>query len=112
MSTTVEHDPEGKRYVIEVDGSPAGFAAYELGEEVVFTHTEIDSRFEGQGLGSRLVAEALDDVRRRGMGVLPVCPFVRRFIASHREEYADLVPERVRGAFGLLDGNPTRESDR
>ena len=101
--TSVEHDTERQRYVITVDGAPAGFTAYERGEEVVFTHTEIDPRFEGQGLGSRLVGEALDDVRRRGLTALPVCPFVRKFIDSH-PEYADLVPARMRGAFGL--GNP------
>jgi predicted GNAT family acetyltransferase len=102
VTTTVEHDAERKRYVIEVDGKPVGFTAYELGEEIAFTETEIDPRFEGRGLGSRLVGEALDDVRRRGRTVLPVCPFVRSFIASHRE-YADLVPERLRGTFGLAD---------
>jgi predicted GNAT family acetyltransferase len=108
LATTVEHDAERKRYVIEVDGEAAGFSAYELGEEIVFTHTEIDPRFEGQGLGSRLVAGALDDVRRRGMAVLPVCPFVRRFIDSNRE-YVDLVPDRLRPAFGLADPASARE---
>ena len=104
MGASVEHDAEGQRYVISVDGDPAGYTAYERGEEIVFTHTEIDPRFEGQGLGSRLVGDALDDVRRRGLTVLPLCPFVRSFIGSHRE-YADLVPERLRGAFGLSPGD-------
>ena len=105
MSTSVEHDAENKRYVIEVDGRPAGFSAYEVGEEIVFTHTEIDPEFEGQGLGSRLVAAALDDVRHRGKTALPVCPFVRGFLASH-PEYVDLVPAHLRAAFALPDPAP------
>jgi uncharacterized protein len=100
MTRSVEHDAEQQRYVILVDGRPAGYTAYERGEEIVFTHTEIDPEFEGQGLGSQLVAEALDDVRRRGLTVLPLCAFVRGFIADHRE-YSDLVPGPLRAAFGL-----------
>jgi uncharacterized protein len=65
--------------------------------------TEIDPRFEGRGLGSQLIAEALDDARRRQLAVLPFCPFVRSFIASHAD-YVGLVPEERRAAFGLADG--------
>jgi predicted GNAT family acetyltransferase len=83
--------PAAERYEITVDGALAGFAAYhDRKGRRVFTHTEIDPAFEGQGLGSTLVRAALDDVRGRGMRVVPLCPFVRSWIASH-EAYADLV---------------------
>jgi predicted GNAT family acetyltransferase len=39
-------------------------------------------------------------MRRRGLRVLPFCPFVRSYIARH-SEYLDLVPEKQRAAFGL-----------
>jgi predicted GNAT family acetyltransferase len=101
MTASVHHDAEGQRYVISVDDEPAGFTAYEPRRQMLaFVHTEIDPRFEGRGLGSQLIAEALDDVRRRQLPVLPYCPFVRSFIASH-EAYVDLVPENRRKAFGL-----------
>src|SRR3954451_7695257 len=93
--------PERERYEISVDGSPAGFAAYRAAPGVMrFTHTEIEKRFQGRGLGEHLVAEALDDVQRRGLLVLPFCPFVRSFI-EHHPEYLPLVPERRGKAFGL-----------
>ena len=63
-------------------------------------HTEVDDAFEGRGVGSTLVSEALDDARRRGLEVLPFCPFVNSYVAKHRE-YVELVPESRRGAFGL-----------
>jgi predicted GNAT family acetyltransferase len=94
-------DTEGQRYEIHVDGELAGFATYKLRPgEIAFNHTEIDDRFEGQGLGSRLVAFALDDARERGLAVLPFCPFVKAYIQRHRE-YAGLVPEDRRAAFDL-----------
>jgi predicted GNAT family acetyltransferase len=98
---TVVNDSERHRYEIQVDGEPAGFTAYEPREHALaFMHTEIDPRFKGQGLGSRLVTEALDDARRQQLGVLPFCEFVRSFISSHAE-YLDLVPEDRRQEFGL-----------
>ena len=40
-------------------------------------------------------------VRAGGLAVLPFCPFVRSFIAGHSDEYLDLVPGDLRGAFDL-----------
>jgi uncharacterized protein len=92
---------ERDRFEITADGVVAGFAAYRrTATAVEFLHTEIDPAFEGQGLASTLVRAALDDVRREGLAVLPSCPFVRRYVARHRE-YVDLVPERERARFGL-----------
>lgn len=88
---TVTDNPEQSRYDASVDGAPAGFAAYRLrGERVVFTHTEVDDAFGGQGVGSKLAAGALDDVRRQGKRVVAECPFIAEFIGKHAE-YADLV---------------------
>ena len=93
--------PDAGRYEIRVDGELAGFAAYRPRPGLIaFTHTEIEERFEGRGLGGRLVSFALDDARARGLAVLPFCPFVDAYIKGHRE-YADLVPENLRANFDL-----------
>jgi predicted GNAT family acetyltransferase len=46
--------------------------------------------FEGEGVGSALVRTALDDWRKEGRRVLPLCPFAKGWIERH-PEYADLV---------------------
>jgi predicted GNAT family acetyltransferase len=63
-------------------------------------HTEIDERFEGQGVGSKLIAGSLGAARSEGVAVLPFCAFVNGFISRH-PEYASLVPEDFRSEFGL-----------
>lgn len=90
MSTTVTDT--GTRYELTVDGVVAGHADHRLrpGGRVVFTHTEIDPAFEGRGLGSVLAREALDDVRRRQLLAVPLCPFVKSWIDRH-PDYQDLV---------------------
>ncbi|HJE61217.1 MAG TPA: N-acetyltransferase [Nocardiopsis listeri] len=91
MATEVKDVPENNRYVITSDGEEAGFAEYILTDTMItFTHTEVDPAFEGKGVGGTLVREALDDVRARGLSVLPMCPFVKAWIARH-PEYTDLV---------------------
>lgn len=80
-----------QRYEITVDGVIAGFASYrDRDGHRVFTHTEISPKFEGRGLGSQLVRAAMDDVRARGITIVPLCPFVRSWLESH-DGYGDLV---------------------
>ncbi len=101
MAIDVTDNPAEHRYEIRVDGELAGFSSYrEQPQGLALTHTEIDDAYEGQGIGSKLVAATLDDLRARGLEVLPLCPFVRSYIERHRE-YVDLVPEGERERFGL-----------
>ncbi|TNY38581.1 GNAT family N-acetyltransferase [Thermomonospora catenispora] len=95
MSRQVSDDPRASRYEITVDGDKAGFIDYRKGRRgtLVFTHTEVDPEYEGQGVAGALARGALDDVRARGLKVVPLCPFVQRYIDRH-PEYRDLVVQR------------------
>jgi uncharacterized protein len=89
---TVTRNDEAHRYEAFIDGERVGFAEYQLTDQlVVFTHTEVEDRCEGMGVGSTLAREALDDVRRDGTRqVLPLCPFIKSWI-GHHPDYRDLV---------------------
>ena len=87
----VTNHPERLRYEITVDGERAGLSQYADHRGVrTFVHTEIADRFEGMGLASRLIHDALADVRARGMTIVPRCPFVRSYVERH-PEVADLL---------------------
>jgi uncharacterized protein len=94
MDLRVVDNPEELRYELWVGATRAGFIEYrsEPGA-ILLVHTEVDPAFEGQGLGARLVAGTLNDLRARDVKVVALCPFVRAYLRHHRE-YADLV---VRG---------------
>jgi len=97
----VRDNPDEERYEAISDGRLAGFVAYRSRPGLIaFIHTEVDEAVEGQGVGSTLVREALEDARRRELEVLPFCPFVNSYIQQY-PEYVDLVPESRREAFGL-----------
>ena len=79
--TKVVHNREQLRYEVYSDGKLAGFTQYyRTGDRVVFTHTEIDNAFSGQGLGKVLAGEALDDVVDNGKVIVPMCEFIAGYL--------------------------------
>ena len=98
----IADDPDAARYVIDVDGSRAGFLTYRLESgRISMLHAEIDPAMQGRGLGAQLTAFALDDAGARDLSVLPFCPYVRSYIERHPGEYLELVPSAERARFGL-----------
>ena len=96
QSTEVLHNADASRYELLKNGVEIGIAEYRLvasdGEEpkvAVFHHTLITPRERGQGNGERLIAAALDDVRKRGLKVVATCWYVDQFLVEH-PAYADL----------------------
>jgi len=88
---SVTDDATESRYELYDDDRLIGVAAYRLsGETITFTHTQVDPEYEGQGAGSQLAREALDDSRARDRRVVVHCPFISAWIRRH-PDYADLL---------------------
>ncbi|MCX4647561.1 GNAT family N-acetyltransferase [Streptomyces sp. NPDC055059] len=89
-ASTVQRVDAKHRYEILIDGKTAGLTAYrDRGDQRVFYHTKIYDAFAGQGLASLLVQQALTDVRASGKRIVPVCPYVAKFLKKHTE-FADV----------------------
>lgn len=100
MATAVElvvaDNAEEERYEARRGAEVVGFIAYRHDprrRRMILIHTEVAPELEGTGIASQLVAGALDDIRRRGLTAVPICPFVRAFLGRH-PEYADLVARK------------------
>jgi uncharacterized protein len=86
--TKVVHNEGDNRYEVWSDGKLAGFTQYEaISDLVVFVHTEVDEAFSGQGLAKILAEGALDDVIANGKTIVPVCPFISRFVIRNKDRY-------------------------
>ncbi len=82
----VRADPEGSRFEALVDGRHAGWAEYEDRDgRRFFTHTEVDRRYGGRGVGTALVDAALEATRQAGLAVVPRCSFVAAHLRAHPE---------------------------
>ncbi|MFE6222572.1 MULTISPECIES: GNAT family N-acetyltransferase [unclassified Streptomyces] len=92
------------RYEILVGDQRAGLTAYrDRDDRRVFFHTEVDDAFAGQGLAGILVEQALNDVRAAGLRIVPVCPYVAKFLKKH-EEFADITDPVTPDVLTWLDG--------
>ncbi len=91
MSVAVTDVGQRHRYEAELEGETAGYLMYQRAAgQIVLVHTQVDPRFEGHGVGGALVRAAMEDARREGTTVRPVCPFAVRWLERH-PEYQDLV---------------------
>ena len=73
------------RYELSVDGHIAVAEFKREGGVVTFTHTGVPSLLEGRGVGSELIAGALEDVRKRNLKIVAKCPFVAKYVDSHSD---------------------------
>lgn len=82
--TTVTQEPD--RFSIAVDAQKVGFTEYaDRDSQRIFPHTEVRDEFEGRGLATILVGEALQATRAASLRIVAVCPLVAAFVKKHHE---------------------------
>jgi predicted GNAT family acetyltransferase len=97
MTIEIRHDPEGERFVADLDGAQARLQYAQAGPRTVdFLSTYVPPSHRGRGIGDRLVLRALDWAREQGYRVIATCWFVGTMVERH-PEYGDLLTERDRG---------------
>ena|SRR6476469_2069553 len=84
---------ESDRYTIAVDDKEVGNAEFvDRDGRREFTHTEVDDDYEGRGLATILIGEALQDTRAAGLRIKAVCPMVAAYLKKH-DEYREIVDD-------------------
>lgn len=74
------------RYLLVVDGVEAEMTYSRAGKAlIIIDHTDVPAVLRGQKIGERLVRQAIEDARRDGVAIVPLCPFARAQIDRHPE---------------------------
>ncbi|GLR18068.1 GNAT family N-acetyltransferase [Portibacter lacus] len=55
-------------------------------DKIYLMHTEVPEALGGQGIGSGLVKAVLQNIKDRGLKLVPLCPFVVSYLKRHPEE--------------------------
>jgi hypothetical protein len=87
MSLTVQENAATHRYeALAESGVVAGFVEFvdHRGSRLLF-HTEVDDAFEGQGVGSTLARQSIDQALASGHTVDVSCPFITSYLKRHPE---------------------------
>lgn len=79
-------------YFIKVEGVKAAEMTYSIAgtDRIIIDHTEVNDAFRGSGLGEKLVRRAVDDARKKGISIVPLCPFARS-VFNKNEELRDVM---------------------
>jgi predicted GNAT family acetyltransferase len=74
------------RYRLVVDGVEAEMTYSRAGDGlIIIDHTEVPAVLRGRKVGERLVRQAIEDARRDGVAIIPLCPFAKAQIERHPE---------------------------
>lgn len=91
MDIDVRHDSKRRRFVARLNGEDAHLRYSQLDKGTLdFESTFVPDAHRKQGIGERIVMEALDFARESGYHVIPTCPFVKHVLEEH-PEYQDLL---------------------
>lgn len=94
-SFQVSNNERTHRFEVE-SGEQTAFLSYRhVGGSLTLDHTEVPPELEGRGIASKLTRTALDYAREQGLKVVPLCPYVSRYLKKH-SEYLDLLNDENR----------------
>ena len=90
----LKHLPGECRYEFDLGDATAVVDYERIGEGVVaLTHTGVPESHSGQGIAAELTEAVLEDLRQRGLKVVPLCSYSKIYIARHPQWY-DLLAGR------------------
>jgi len=81
MDIQIQHEEAGQKgaFFIDLNGKRVGEMTYvKAGDaRIIIDHTEVGDELRGQGAGKKLVLAAVDMARKKGIKILPLCPFAK-----------------------------------
>jgi predicted GNAT family acetyltransferase len=83
---TITNNTTRSRFELLDADTVIGQAAYmdDVGAgQRIFYHTAIDEEYGGRGLAGKLAAQALDETVAAGLLIVPVCPFIKKYLGKH-----------------------------
>ncbi|MBN7762450.1 N-acetyltransferase [Nitratireductor aquibiodomus] len=82
----LEEEGSKGRYVYRAEGHEAEMTFSKVGtSQIIIDHTGVPDAFRGKGVGLALVTRAVEDARRNGVKVRPLCPFAAAQFRRHPE---------------------------
>ena len=85
MENKLVHNEVNHQYEFHIGGLVSKIAYIKSGNKIFLTHTEVPGELEGQGIASDLVKKVLTDVQQKELKVVPLCPFIDKYIKRHPE---------------------------
>lgn len=81
------HDsPSGGRWLARLDGHEAEMTFSRVNPGlIIIDHTGVPDGLRGRSVGQALVLRAVEEARREGFKIIPLCPFAKAQLERHTE---------------------------
>jgi predicted GNAT family acetyltransferase len=77
-----------------IDGVQAEMTYSRVGKGmIIIDHTDVPLALRGRKVGEQLVRQAVEDARRDGISIIPLCPFAKAQINRH-PEWQDVLSQK------------------
>ena len=85
ISTEVQHDVEGQRFFLAIDGEKVVLRYKRHGDSRIdMQSTYTPPELRGQGLARQVVEHALDYADSKGLEVIPTCWYVEKVLSERK----------------------------
>jgi len=81
----LKDNTDRKQFELSVEGFTARIEYMIMANKIFLTHTEVPRALEGKGIGSKIVKLAFDEIEKQGLKLIPLCPFVAKYLTKHPE---------------------------
>lgn len=89
-----DHTKSEKRGLFEAkeEGRSAGEIIYSRAGEnkIIIEHTEVDSEFQGKGVGKKLVGKVAEYARENNLKIVPECSYAKK-VMERSSEFEDIL---------------------
>jgi predicted GNAT family acetyltransferase len=86
MNIRNENNASGGRYVATVEGHEAEMTFSRASPNlIIIDHTGVPDALRGKGVGQALAFHAVEEARRGGWKIIPLCPFFKAQSLRHKE---------------------------
>ena len=72
------------RWIVDPDGHEAEMTYSRVSPTlIIIDHTSVPDALRGRGVGQQLMLRAVEDARREGFRIIPLCPFAKAQFERH-----------------------------
>jgi predicted GNAT family acetyltransferase len=82
----VVHNLAANRFEVETDGLLSVLEYRVKDQSMLVTSTAVPAPVEGRGIGSSMVAAAVDYAAAQGLTLVPMCSFTHAWLQQHPDE--------------------------
>jgi len=92
MSVQEEKTASGGRYYTVVDGHEAEMTYSRTSERlIIIDHTGVPDGLRGKGVGETLARHAVEEARKGGWKIIPLCPFFKALSVRNHNDWHDVI---------------------